>query len=487
MTAHENPAAFAPELILLAGAVVTLLTGSFVRQQRQWAAQLVAALALAGSLATGAAAGHPGTTLYAGSYAVDAATFAARLIVPAAALLILGLSAGRVRGSARESEFAVLVLLASLGTILLAGSTDLLLLAVAYLLASIPLYALAGWARNPAGAEGALKTYLLGVLLGIVMFVGIAVLFGLAGSTSYADLARHLPGAPPAALALGAVAVLAGLLFKAGAVPVHFWVPDAVQGATTGAGAFLTTVPKIGALLALYRFVLVLPDDTINWRLLLALVAAASMTLGNLAAFRQDDPTRLLAYSTISQVGYLLMVVVVADPTPGAAPQTALVLYLAAYAAANLGAFAVVAARPQLRTLAAYRGLARHSPALAGVLVVCLLALVGTPPTGVFTGKLTVFAATWDGGWIWLVVVAAINTVASLYYYLRWIAPAFTRPGPSGGPTAVAAGSPSAAPQSQPWPARCVVATAVTAGCLALLIGLAADTVLTLGSTAIRW
>lgn len=486
MTAHDDPAAFAPELILLAGAVIALLTGSFVRQRQQWAAQLVAAVALAGSLATGAAVGDSGQTLYAGSYAVDAATFAARLIVPAAALLVLGLAAWRVRGSARESEFALLVLLASLGTILLAGSTDLLLLAVAYLLASIPLYALAGWARDPAGAEGALKTYLFGVLLGIVMFLGIAVLFGLAGSTAYADLSRHLPGAPPAALALGAVAVFAGLLFKAGAVPVHFWVPDAVQGATTGAAAFLTTVPKIGALLALYRFVLVLPDDAINWRLLLALLAAASMTLGNLAAFRQNDPARLLAYSTISQVGYLLMVVVVADPADGAASLEALILYLAAYAAANLGAFAVVAARPWFTTLADYRGLARHSPALAGVLVVSLLALVGTPPTGVFTGKLTVFAATWDGGWAWLVVVAAVNTVASLYYYLRWIAPAFARPGPPAAPAAETTGSRSE-PSAQRWDARCVVATAVTAGCLALLIGIAADSVLAIGSTGITW
>ncbi|GAB3489513.1 MULTISPECIES: proton-conducting transporter membrane subunit [Flexivirga] len=486
MTAHEDPAAFAPELILLVGAVVALLTGSFVRQERQWSAQLVAAVALAGSLVAGATAGASGQTLYAGSYAIDAATFAARLIVPAAALLVLGLSAGRVRGSARESEFAVLVLLASLGTILLAGSTDLLLLAVAYLLASIPLYALAGWARDPAGAEGALKTYLFGVLLGIVMFLGIAVLFGLAGSTSYADLAQRLPGAPPAALALGAVAVFAGLLFKAGAVPVHFWVPDAVQGATTGAGAFLTTVPKIGALLALYRFVLVLPDDAINWRLLLALLAAASMTLGNLAAFRQDDPARLLAYSTISQVGYLLMVVVVADPVAGSAPLAALILYLAAYAAANLGAFAVIAARPGPSTLTDYRGLARQSPALAGVLVVSLLALVGTPPTGVFTGKLTVFAATWDGGWAWLVVIAAVNTVASLYYYLRWIAPAFARPDPATGPAA-GPSVPGSPREALAWPARCVIAAAVTTGCLALLIGIVADGVLDIGSAAIKW
>ena len=118
--------------------------------------------------------------------------------------------------------------------------------------------------------------------------------------------------------------------------------------------------------------------------------------------------------------------------------------------------------------------------------MVSLLALVGTPPTGVFTGKLTVFAATWDGGWAWLVVVAAVNTVASLYYYLRWIAPAFARPGPPAAPAAETTGSRSE-PSAQRWDARCVVATAVTAGCLALLIGIAADSVLAIGSTGITW
>ncbi|WP_137121347.1 NADH-quinone oxidoreductase subunit N [Segeticoccus rhizosphaerae] len=493
---HENPAAFAPELVLLAGAVIALLTGSFVPRHRQWAAQLAAAAALAASLAATATAGVTGGSVYAGSYTLDSATFAARLIVPAAALLTLAVAAGRTRGDARESEFAVLVLLASAGTILLAGSSDLLLLAVAYLLASIPLYALAGWGRDRLGAEGALKTYLLGVLTGILLLLGVAILFGLAGSTSYADLTRQLPHAPAAALATGVVAVLAGLLFKAGAVPAHFWVPDAVQGATTGAGAFLTTVPKVGALLALYRLMLVIPDDVINWRLLLAIIAAASMTLGNLAAFTQDRPTRLLAYSTISQVGYLLMAIVVAGTPAQPAPLSALVLYLAAYAAANLGAFAVVATQPHRASLADYRGLARAHPALAGVLVVCLLALVGTPPTGVFTGKLTIFTATWDGGWAWLVVIAAINTVASLYYYLRWIAPAFTRPAarpemtgerpeprsvhPEGG----------AAPRSTlqvlldtlARPAHWVTASALIAGVLGLLLGPAADVILTVGA-----
>ncbi|MCZ7433643.1 NADH-quinone oxidoreductase subunit N [Streptomyces sp. WMMC1477] len=421
---HKDPLALAPEILLLAGAVATLLTGSFLPRRRQWIASALAAAALAASL-TAAVVLAPGDdrTVYAGTYALDGATDAARVIVPAAALAVLALAGGRVRGDRREAEFGALVLLGSLGAVLLAGASDLLLLAVAYLLASLPLYALAGWARDPRGAEAALKLYLLGVLLGITMMLGAALLYGLGGATDYAALAEGLADAPTAALAVGTVALLSGPLFKAGAVPVHFWVPDAAAGATVPAAAFLTTVPKVGGLLALYRVVTLLPEHTLDWRPLLAVLAVATMTLGNLAAFPQTDPLRLLGYSTVAQAGYLLMAVAVAA-RPGAL--RALLLYLAAYAVTNLGAFAVAAALPRLRTLAAYRGLGHRRPWLAAALTMCLLGLVGTPPTAVFTGKLTVFSATWDGGLGWLVVAAAVNTLASLFYYLRWIAPALS-------------------------------------------------------------
>lgn len=149
------------------------------------------------------------------------------------------------------------------------------------------------------------------------------------------------------------------------------------------------------------------------------------MTLGNLGAFFQQDVKRLLAYSTISQVGYLLMPVAVVDRSDLA--QQAFLYYLAAYTVTNLGAFAVVCALPQAHTLDDYRGLAKDRPLLAASLVVCLLGLVGTPPTAVFLGKLQAFSAVFDGGYAWLAVLAAVNTVASLFYYLRWIVPAVSR------------------------------------------------------------
>lgn len=199
-------------------------------------------------------------------------------------------------------------------------------------------------------------------------------------------------------------------------------MPDTVQGSTAPVAAFLTTVPKIGALVALYRLAAVpLADTAIPWPGLVAVLSAASMTLGNLAAFFQRDVKRLLAYSTISQVGYLLMPVAVVGAT--GLDQRALLFYLAAYTVTNIGAFAVVCALPDAHTIEDYRGLARERLVLIASLVVCLLGLVGTPPTAVFLGKLQVFSAAFDGGYAWLAVLAAVNTVASLFYYLRWIAP----------------------------------------------------------------
>ncbi|EUA27883.1 NADH-Ubiquinone/plastoquinone (complex I), various chains family protein [Mycobacterium xenopi 4042] len=165
-------------------------------------------------------------------------------------------------------------------------------------------------------------------------------------------------------------------MFEAGGVPAHFWVPDAAQGANGTAAMFLTTVPKIGALIALYRLATVLPD-TIGWPLLVAVLAVASMTLGNLAAYWQQDPRRLLGWSTVSQVGFLLVPIVVAGRSDLALPS--LLFYLAGYTLTNSAAFAVTTALPGRRDLGAYRGLARSQPCLAGALLVALLGLLGTP------------------------------------------------------------------------------------------------------------
>lgn len=463
-----NPWALLPEICLMAGAVIGLLAGSFLPRNRQWITRLIAVAALLASVITAIAGmvGTPAEAAFEATFAVDAPTGAARIIIALSTLIVIALGARELAGNPRESEIYVLLLLASLGAAVMVGANDLLVLVVGYLLASIPLYALIGLRRSPKAAEAALKTYLLGALLGIALMLGVTMLYGVSGSTGYQALGQGLAAAPPTVVIVGIVGVLAGLMFKAGGVPGHFWVPDAAQGAGITAAAFLTTVPKIGAMVAAYRFLGAMPE-TIPWPLLVAILAAASMSLGNLAAFAQTSARRLLGWSTVSQVGYILLPVVVAGQAALALPS--LLFYLAAYSLTNLAAFAVIAACPQRPALEDFRGLAPSSPWLAGALVVSLLSLVGTPPTAVFVGKLTTFSAAWDGGFEWLVVVAALNTVASLFYYLRWIVPVFKHQERSH----------ESARDSSPGAQRTASITAIAASGAVLAVGISAGPVLT--------
>lgn len=415
--------ALAPEGALAIAAVTGLLLGSFLQRRRQWVVRVIAAVGALGVVATTVPVrGNPSRTLFDGSYGVDVATNTVRLVVAGSLLILLAMSTPETRRTARESEFVVMLVLSGLGAILLAGSEDLLVLIVAYLLASIPLYALVGFGKDALGTEAALKYYLLGALFGTTMVFGAALVYGAGGATAYPTLLSSVHGAPKAALVVGAVAVLGGLLFKAGAVPAQFWIPDVVAGTRAPVAALVTTVPKLGAVVAIYRLAaMVLEPSGLNWRLLIAIIATATMILGNFAAFFQTDVRRLLGYSTISQIGYLLVGVVALDRSGLALP--AVLIYLAAYAVTNLGAFALVCAMPHRRTIDDYTGLLRRHPGLAVALIVCLLGLIGTPPTGVFVAKLSVFTAAFDAGYGWLVVVAVANAVASVFYYLRWIVP----------------------------------------------------------------
>jgi len=456
-----RPLLLLPEMLVFAGGLVALLGGSFLARDRQWLTRGVAVLALLASIAatliglTGSAG-----AAFEGTFAVDTATGVARVAAAVATLLVLALATDEIAATARESETYALLLFSTTGTFVLAGADDLLVLAAGFLLASIPLYGLIGLAGSARGAEAAMKTYLMGALFGISLLLGVTILYAVAGTTRYVELDDRLGAAPAGAVGAGLVAVLAGLMFKAGGVPAHFWVPDAAQGAGATVATFLTTVPKIGALVAVYRLVSAMPE-TVSWPLLVALLAVASMTLGNLAAYWQDDPRRLLGWSTVSQVGYLLVPVVVAGRNDLALPS--LLVYLLGYTVTNVAAFAVTAALPARRALESYRGLAGARPWLAGALVVALLGLVGTPPTAVFVGKLTTTTAAWDGGYAWLAVVVLANTVVSLFYYLRWIVPVFRR-GESSARTLRGAFVP------EPWASR----TAVVAAGLSLLLGVGA-------------
>ncbi|MFE1751904.1 NADH-quinone oxidoreductase subunit N [Streptomyces anandii] len=465
---NENLAALVPETALCAAAVIGLLTGAWLPRRRQWTvAVLAAAACVTGLTATGItmATGRE-QTVFSHAFAVDAATDVGRLTVLGALLLIIAMSVETVRGHRRETEYWVLLLLTGAGTLALIGASDLLMLFAAYLLAGIPAYALAAFAKDAPGTEAALKYYLMGALLGTTMLAGTALLYAAGHATLYRALHATLPHAAYGLVGVGLIGVLAGLLFKAGAVPAHFWVPDVTDGAPTPVAAYVTTVPKIGGLIGGYRLLHeALPGSDVNWPVLLAVIAAVTMTLGNLAAFFQTSVKRLLAYSAIGQVGYLLMALAVTTRTDLA--QKSLLFYIAAYAVTNLGVFAVVTELPHAPTLDDYRGLARRHPGLAAVLVVCLLGLVGTPPTGVFLGKLEIFSAAVDGGFTWLAALAVVNTVASLFYYLRWLAPLFatTAPAPA---------------EAQTVLGRWAAGTAYTSGTVSLALGIAGGALLPL-------
>ncbi|HEY3514720.1 MAG TPA: proton-conducting transporter membrane subunit [Kribbella sp.] len=454
-----------PEILMFLGGLVSLISGSFLPRRGQWITRVVAVLALIAAVAVSIAQlAGPDRSAFDGTVDVDTATGLVRIAAAVGALLVIAAATEEMAGSPRESEFYALLLFATTGTVVLGGAADLLVIAVAFLLASIPLYALIGMVRGPGGVEAALKTYLLGSLFGILLLLGITILSGLGSSSRYADLPSSLADAPAAGVAVGFIGVLAGLMFKAGGVPAHFWVPDAAQGAGGAAATFLTTVPKIGALIAAYRLIGAMPHGT-DWGLLVAALATVSMTLGNLAAYWQNDPRRLLGWSTVSQAGFLLVPVAAAGRSDLALPS--LLLYLGGYTVTNIAAFAVTMAFPDRRDLTSYRGLGRTHPVPAGALLVALLGLVGTPPTVVFVGKLTTATAAWDGGLRWLALVVLGNSLISLFYYLRWIIQVFQFGRPSEEPAPVTA-------QALTWPLR----TAAAAAALSLILGLGAGVVL---------
>ncbi len=460
MHPEMRPLLMLPEMLMFGGALAVLLCGSFLPRRLLWATRLLAMASVTAALVVAAVQlCGPARTAFDGAFTVDAVTGAGRLIVAAAMLVVLAVAGEEIAGSARESETYTLLLCSASGILVLTGADDLLVLAAGYLLASIPLYGLIGLARSQRGAEAAMKAYLMGALFGILLLLGVAVIFAATATTRYAELSGGLAAGATAVAAAGLVGVLAGLMFEAGAVPAHFWVPDAAQGANGSTAMFLTTVPKVGALVALYRLVSAFPADT-AWSVMVAVLAVTSMTLGNLAAFWQQDPRRLLGWSTVSQVGFVLVPVVVVGRSDLALPS--LLFYLAGYTVTNIAAFAVTTALPSRREIGDYRGLGRSRPWLAAALLVALLGLLGTPPTAVFVGKLTTASAAWDGGMAWLAVVVFANTLISLFYYLRWIAPSFQR-----------AGDEDHDDGSRPWS----TGVAVGAAAVSLALGVAAGPV----------
>lgn len=423
-----------PELILMAGGVVLLLFALLAPRRWQAGGALLALAATAGSaVAAWPMLAGPERFTFADTYARDVSAVWAKWIVLAGTAAVIGLSVRWFRHDPRHGEYYTLLLFSSLGAVLLAGATDLKQFVVAMVLSSATGFVLAAYHRRSSpAAEAAMKYYLIGAFASASMLIGVAYLFGVAGATTLPRLAQAPPG-DGLALVVGTALVLVALAFKTGAVPAHAWVPDVAQGAPAPAAAFVTSIPKVGGFIFLARLALALPPDAFDWRPLVAVLAAATMTLGNLAALWQDDVRRLLGWSSVSQTGYGLMAIVALGRSELALPS--LLFFLLAYVLGNVAAFGVVVELRGRTALATYAGLAGAHPWLAGALAISFLSFIGIPPLAGFVAKLALFAAAIDVGYAWLAVLAVVNTVVSIVYYARVLAPAYF--GVLGGPMPV--------------------------------------------------
>ncbi len=336
-------------------------------------------------------------------------------------------------------EFYALLLFATAGMIILAQAIDLVTIFLGIETMSIAVYVLTGsWRHSPRSAEGAMKYFMVGAFATSVLLYGMALIYGAVGSTSLAEIARqsqHVAQAP--LFIVGFLLVLIALGFKISAVPFHMWAPDAYEGAPTPVTAFMATTVKAAAFATLIRLVSTafsrtdLAYGSAGWASICSWLAVLTMTIGNLGALRQDNVKRMLAYSSIAHAGYLL-VGVVAIAVVGADARGPLVYYLIAYTFTTVGAFGVVAwigSRNDERLMIDdWAGLAGSHPATALAMTIFMLSLGGIPPTAGFFGKFYVFRAALEKPQlVWLVVIAVLNSVVSVYYYLRVVTAMYFR------------------------------------------------------------
>jgi NADH-quinone oxidoreductase subunit N len=404
---------------LFALLVVVLAVGLVQTGRSSRAAGSVALLGLV-ALSAMAFFVEPGASALGGTFVVDdLALVAKRIFLVSATLSVLaGLGLRASAWSRRSAEYHVAILASLLGMLVLASARELILFFVAFELMSIPLYFLTGFQKSDERApEGALKFFLIGSISSAIILYGLSFVYGATGSTAMSAIPAPLTSGNGQAL-LGLGLMLAGLSFKIAAVPFHMWVPDTYEAASTPFVAWLSVAPKAAGFVVIFRlYVEGVGADALFWIPLAAAMATVSILAGNLMAIPQQNIKRLLAYSGIAHIGYLLM---------GLAAMSVsgigmMLFYLAAYMFGNMGAFFVVQAVGDAEgsdAIDSYRGLARRSPVLALALLIFLLSLGGIPFLAGFWAKLFIFWAVIERGTYWLAFVGAVATVIALYYYL---------------------------------------------------------------------
>jgi NADH-quinone oxidoreductase subunit N len=366
------------------------------------------------------------TEILAGMFILDGYAFFWKLLFLVAAIVVVFMSERFLAdGGYRFGEYYALILLATTGMLLMVSGFNLLSIWISLELMALSSYVLAGFFKHERKSnEAALKYFVLGALSSGILLYGISLLYGATGTIHLTVLAERLPeavdlGREAPLAAIGWLLVAIGLFFKVAAVPFHVWTPDVYQGAPTPVTAFLAVASKAASFAILVRiFYQGMPSLKPEWQWAVAGVAIITMIWGNLAALTQQNVKRMLAYSSIAHAGYVLIGVLAASEEG----LWAMLFYLVAYSFITLGAFGTVILLERREyggeTYADYAGLARRSPFLAAMMLVFMLALTGIPPTGGFFGKIYLFAAAVESGWIWVAVVGVVTSAISLYYYL---------------------------------------------------------------------
>jgi len=415
-------------LVALTG-VVVLLAQAFTPKGQRAPSSALSLVGLVGALAAVVALGGGSArgAVLAGALAADGLSLFLQALILAVAILTVLLSPGYLRANGIErGEHYALLLFSVVGMLGLVSSLELVSMFVALEIMSVALYGLAGFDRaRRESQESALKYFVTGSFASAFFLYGVALVYGVTGSTALERVTRSLGTASPAALplaVLGAALLLVGFGFKVASVPFHMWTPDVYEGAPTTVTAFMSAGVKAAAFGALLRvFDYGLPSLASHWQPLVAALAVVTMVVGNLAALAQTSLKRLLAYSSIAHAGYLMSALV----APPALASEAILFYLVAYAAVNLGAFGVIAALAregrEPASVADLAGLSERRPALAAALAVFLVSLTGIPVTAGFVGKFYLFNAAVASGWVVLALVGVITSVVSAYYYLRLV------------------------------------------------------------------
>ena len=424
----------APEIAVLVTALAVIIADLFL-QEKKWLTLIsLIGLFFAGCYVALMWNGDAQLTFY-NMLSVDNYALFFKMLFLSIAALVIGASYHYTdKFPNYRGEYHALILLATLGMMLMAAAVDLISLYLSLELAAISLYALTGFLKDKKSTESSLKFLLIGGVASAVLIYGMALIFGTTGETQLGAIASSIAGIEAVtenpALLMGIVMLIAGFGFKIAAVPFQFWVPDVYEGAPTPVTMFLSVGSKAAGFAILIRVftasftgVEVLSTE---WALIIAVISAIGMTLGNIAAIAQKNIKRLLAYSSIAHAGYLMIGVAAIGMSQGVDldAQGSTLFYLMAFVFTDLAAFtAIIGISRFLNSdnIKDYSGLGKRSPWLASALTLALLSLTGFPPTAGFLAKFYIFSAGINNGLLWLVVIAAVNTVISAYFYLNVI------------------------------------------------------------------